>query len=177
MREGIRRDALPSGFFFSKLLVFGDREKFHVIFTTPNSRIFKRAARYANRAEIDPGPRDFKKRKIGLLSCRFIAVFSVFAFFRGKKKQIAVVWTFRHLRHQSGGYLAAERNRRQFYTIKTFFARSVELYANFVQFFKHFRSFAKSLRTVLHFEDVLCWKCTTVLELLIKTDTFLNGFN
>ena len=84
IREGIRRDALPSGFFFSKLLVFGDRDKFHVIFTTPNFRIFKRAARYANRAEIEPGPRDFKKRKIGLLSCRFIAVFSVFALFSEK---------------------------------------------------------------------------------------------
>ena len=70
--------------FFSKLLVFGDRDKFHVIFTTPNFRIFKRAARYANRAEIEPGPRDFKKRKIGLLSCRFIAVFQVFALFFGK---------------------------------------------------------------------------------------------
>ena len=86
MREGIRRDALPSGIIFSKLLVFGDRGKFHVIFTTPNFRIFKRAARYANRAEIEPGPRDFKKRKIGLLSCRFIAVFSVFALFSEKNK-------------------------------------------------------------------------------------------
>ena len=86
MREGIRRDALPSGIIFSKLLVFGDRDESHVIFTTPIFRIFKRAARYANRAEIDPGPRDFQKRKIGLLSCRFIAVFSVFAFFFGKNK-------------------------------------------------------------------------------------------
>ena len=81
IREGIRRDALPSGFFFSKLLVFGDRDKFHVIFTTPNFRIFKRAARYANRAEIEPGPRDFQKRKIGLPSCRFIAVFFGFRIF------------------------------------------------------------------------------------------------
>ena len=85
IRVGIRRDASPSGFFFSKLLVFGDRDKFHVIFTTPNFRIFKRAARYANRAEIDPGPRDSQKRKIGLPICRNIAVFSVFALFFGKK--------------------------------------------------------------------------------------------
>ena len=100
IRVGIRRDALPSGFFFSKLLVFGVRDKFHAIFTTPNFRIFKLAARYANRAEIDPGPRDFQKRKIGLPSCRFIVVFSVLALFFGKK-QIAVVWSFRHLRHRS----------------------------------------------------------------------------
>ena len=69
------------GFFFKKLLVFGVRDKFHVIFTTPNFRIFKLAARYANRAEIDPGPRDFQKRKIGLPSCRNIVVFSVFVLF------------------------------------------------------------------------------------------------
>ena len=108
MREGIRRDALPSGIFFSKLLVFGVRDKFHVIFTTPNFRIFKSAARYADRAEIDPGPRDSQKRKIGLPICRNIDVFSFFAFFR--KHQIAVLWLFRHLRHQSRGYLAAQRN-------------------------------------------------------------------
>ena len=81
MREGIRRDALPSGFFFSKLPVFGVRDKFHAIFTTPNFRIFKLAARCANRAEIDPGPRDSQKRKIGLPSCRNIVIFSVFALF------------------------------------------------------------------------------------------------
>ena len=84
MPEGIRRDALPSGIFFSKLLVFGVRDKFHAIFTTPNFRIFKSAARYADRAEIDPGPRDSQKRKIGLPICRNIAVFSVFAFFSEK---------------------------------------------------------------------------------------------
>ena len=84
IRVGIRRDALPSGIFFSKLLVFGVRDKFHVIFTTPNFRIFKSAARYANRAEIDPGPRDSQKRKIGLPSCRNIVVFSVFALFSEK---------------------------------------------------------------------------------------------
>ena len=84
IREGIRRDALPSGFFFSKLLVFGVRDKFHAIFTTPNFRILKSAARYADRAEIDPGPRDSQKRKIGLPICRNIAVFSVFAFFSEK---------------------------------------------------------------------------------------------
>ena len=84
IREGIRRDALPSGIIFSKLLVFEDHDKFHVIFTTPNFRIFKQAARYANRAEIDPGPRDSQKRKIGLPICRNIAVFSVFAFFSEK---------------------------------------------------------------------------------------------
>ena len=94
--------------FFSKLLVFGDRDKFHAIFTTPNFRIFKLAARYTDRAEIDPGPRDLQKRKIGLPSCRFIVVFSVFLFSR--KKQIAVLWIFRHLRHQSRGHLAAQRN-------------------------------------------------------------------
>ena len=108
IREGIRRDALPSGILFSKLLVFGVRDKFHAIFTTPNFRILKSAARYADRAEIDPGPRDSQKRKIGLPICRNIDVFSVFAFFR--KKQIAVLWLFRHLRHRSRGYLAAERN-------------------------------------------------------------------
>ena len=86
MRGSIRRDALPSGTFFSKLLVFGIRDKIRVIFTTPNFRIFKLAARYANRAEMDPGPRDFQKRKIGLPSCGFIAVFSVFALFFGKNK-------------------------------------------------------------------------------------------
>ena len=86
IREGIRRNALPSGFFFSKLLVFGVRDKFHAIFTTPNFRILKSAARYADRAEIDPGPRDSQKRKIGLPSCRNIDVFSVFAFFFGKNK-------------------------------------------------------------------------------------------
>ena len=84
MLGSIRRDALPSGIFFSKLLVFGIRDKFHVIFTTPNFRIFKLAARYANRAEMDPGPRDFQKRRIGLPSCEFIAVFSVFALFSEK---------------------------------------------------------------------------------------------
>ena len=83
-REGIRRDALPSLIFFSKLLVFGIRDKVHVIFTTPSFRIFKFAARYANRAEMDPGPRDSQKRRIGLPSCEFIAVFSVFAFFSEK---------------------------------------------------------------------------------------------
>ena len=84
IRVGIRRDALPSGFFFSKLLVFGVRDKFHAIFTTPNFRILKSAARYADRAEIDPGPRDSQKRKIGLPSCRNIVVFSVFALFSEK---------------------------------------------------------------------------------------------
>ena len=108
IRVGIRRDALPSGIFFSKLLVFGVRDKFHAFFTTPSFRILKSAARYADRAEIDPGPRDSQKRKIGLPICRNIDVFSVFAFFR--KKQIAVLWLFRHLRHQSRGYLAAQRN-------------------------------------------------------------------
>ena len=85
MREGIRRDALPSGIFFSKLLVFGVRDKFHAIFTTPNLRILKSAARYADRAEIDPGPRDSQKRKIGLPILRNIDVFSVFAIFFRKK--------------------------------------------------------------------------------------------
>ena len=174
MREGIRRDALPSGIFFSKLLVFGDRDKFHVVFTTPNLRIFNRAARYANRAEIDPGPRDSQKRKIGLPICRNIAVFSVFAFFR--KKQIAVLWLFRHLRLRSRGNLAAQRNWRQFYTLKTFSVQSVELYANLLQFLNLFQFFAKSLHTVLHFEDVLCWKCRTVFEHFSKTDTFRNEF-
>ena len=84
IRVGIRRDALPSGIFFSKLLVFGVRDKFHAIFTTPNFRIFKFAARYANRAEMDPGSHDFQKRRIGLPSCEFIAVFSVFALFSAK---------------------------------------------------------------------------------------------
>ena len=102
IREGIRRDALPSGFFFSKLLVFGVRDKFHAIFTTPNFRILKSAARYADRAEIDPGPRDSQKRKIGLPICRNIDVFSFFAFFF-RKNQIAELWLFRHLRHQSRG--------------------------------------------------------------------------
>jgi len=32
------------------------------------------------------------------------------------------------------------------------------------------------LRTVLHFEDVLCCKCRTVFELLIKSDFFLTNF-
>ena len=86
IRVGIRRDALPSGFFFSKLLVFGVRDKFHVIFTTPNFRILKSAARYADRAEIDPGPRDSQKRKIGLPSCRFLVVFFGFRTFFGKNK-------------------------------------------------------------------------------------------
>ena len=86
IRVGIRRDALPSGIFFSKLLVFGVRDKFHVIFITPNFRIFKSAARYADRPEIDPGPRDSQKRKIGLPSCRNIAVFSVFTLFSEKNK-------------------------------------------------------------------------------------------
>lgn len=70
--------------FFSKLLVFGDRDKYQVIFTTPNLRIFKSAARYANRSEIDPGPRDTQKRKIGLCSCRNIVVSLGFALFFGK---------------------------------------------------------------------------------------------
>ena len=86
MLGSIRRDALPSGTFFSKLLVFGIRDKFHVIFTTPNFRIFKLAARYANRAEMDPGPRDFQKRQIGLPICRNIAVFFGFHIFFGKNK-------------------------------------------------------------------------------------------
>ena len=83
-REGIRRDALPSLIFFSKLLVFGIRDKVHVIFTTPSFWVFKFAARYANRAEMDPGPRDFQKRKVGLPSCEFFAVFSVFTLFSEK---------------------------------------------------------------------------------------------
>ena len=32
------------------------------------------------------------------------------------------------------------------------------------------------MRTVLHFEDVLCCKCRTVFELLIKSDFFLTNF-
>ena len=84
IRVGIRRDALPSGIFFSKLLVFGVCDKFHAFFTTPSFRILKSADRYADRAEIDPGPRDSQKRKIGLPICRNIDVFSFFAFFSQK---------------------------------------------------------------------------------------------
>ena len=113
-------------------------------------------------------------QKLAYLAVEILSFFRFSHFFR--TKQIAVVWSFRHLRHQSRGYLAAQRNRRQFYTINTFFVQSVELYANFLHFFKHFRFFAKSLRTVLHFEDVLCCKCRTVFELLIKSDFFLTNF-
>ena len=99
-----------------------------MIFTTPNFRLFKLAARYANRAEIDPGPRDFQKRKIGLPSYRFIVVFPGFALF-SEKKRIAVVLSFRHLRHQSRGHLAAQRNRRQLYTLGAVLPRINDSYA------------------------------------------------
>ena len=46
----------------------------------------------------------------------------------------------------------------------------MQTYCNFLTF----QFFTKSLRTVLHFEDVLCCKCRTVFELSIKSDTFLN---
>ena len=73
-----------------------------------------------------------KNAKLAYLAVNLLPVFRFSHFFR--KKQIAVVWSFRHLRHQSRGYLAAQRNRRQFYTINTFFVQSVELYANFLLF-------------------------------------------
>ena len=115
-----------------------------------------------------------KNAELAYLAVNLLPFFRFSHFFR--KKQIAVVWSFRHLRHQARGYLAAQRNWRQFYTINTFFVQSVELCANFLHFFQHFRFFAKSLRTVLHFEDVLCCKCRTVFELLIKSDFFLTNF-
>ena len=84
MREGIRRDALPSGFFFSKLLVFGVRDKFHAIFTTPNFRILKSAARYADRAEIDPDPAIPKNAKLAYLSVEILTFFRFSHFFSEK---------------------------------------------------------------------------------------------
>ena len=115
-----------------------------------------------------------KNAELAYLAVNLLPFFRFSHFFH--KKQIAVVWSFRHLRHRSGGYLAAQRNWRQFCTFDTFSCQSAELSANFLVFFWPFRFVAKSLSTVSHFEDVLCCKCRTVFELLIKSDFFFTNF-
>ena len=132
MREGIRRDALPSGFFFQSCWSSGFAINFmrflqRRIFGSSNSPLG---------TPIEPkwtrDPAISKNAELAYLAVNLLSFFRLLHFFR--KNQIAVVWSFRHWRHRSRGYLAAQRNRRQFYTINTFFARSVELSANFLVF-------------------------------------------
>ena len=84
-----------------------------------------------------------KNAKLAYLAVDLLPFFRFSHFFR--KKQIAVVWSFRHLRHRSWGNLAAQRNWRQFYTLKTFSVQSVALYANLLQFFFNFFIFSQKV--------------------------------
>ena len=133
MLGSIRRDALPSVFFFQSCWSSGFAIKFtwflqRRVFGSSNSPLGTPIESKWTRDPAIP-----KNAELAHLAVNLLPFFRFSHFFR--KKQIAVVWSFRHLRHRSGGYLAAQRNWRQFYRINTFFVQSVELCANFLHFF------------------------------------------